>query len=1425
MDDSNAVSSPTSPAPPSTPQAAPKRRRRGLRILAALFLLILVLIGALLGTAWWAARSESGTAWLLSVLPGVQVEAPKGSLLADFEARKLVVQPPGGKDRITLTDVGWRGLDLQRGTDPLWARIVIESLYARRVDAELAPAPTTDQAPLQAPTSLKLPIELELRALKIGEAHATPLGDKPLRDVDAALHLGANAGAEHRIERLALRWDRLTLDASARIAGAAPMALDAKVALAQDAAENLPAWNANATLTGPLAEPVLEATLRASPAPTQPAQSLDVRATLRPFAPWPLGDLTASAEALDLSAFSSAAPVTALSLKANATSSGLDQPASVVLALKNAKAGRWDEARLPLHDLTLEVAARPDQPSDLELRALTAEFGTPKDAAGKITAKGRWSPERWNIDATVATLRPSRLDGRAPVMDLSGPISAKGGAPGSDTDVKSTLEGRLVEGRTSHPVKVDFDASVGAQRIEVRSLQAAAGAARATASGLASRAAADGPWAVKAKVALAEFDPGVWLPGADSSPWRRAKNRLNAKVDIDTIVTPPTAGQPALEALAALRGTLALSLDQSLLAGVPLSGEATLRSDAGAAARARVSLDAGGNRVRIDGSLATSGPGAGDAWDVAIDAGSLERLAPVFKLFQPTGADTTLSGAVNANARITGRWPAVQSRGDLEATRLRVGTIGVQKAQARWSAGSSATDAVDVQATVTQATMAQKGAPGPTIEDAELQLKGTARAHTLSLLATSNLRPPEWAEAAAAGAAPAPAGAAATPAASAPRGATTPQRTVVDLRARGGLVDQPGADLSGWRGTLDRLEVRASDTPSTPLVRTRDVALEAFWAGGPARATVQPGRVELLGGALQWSRLVWQDAGSGGGLARIEVDAQLEPLRIAPLLARAQPDFGWGGDLTIAGRVKVRSAPGFKADIVIERGTGDLSVTDELGSRALGLTDLRLGLDADNGVWNFTAGVVGKALGVTSGAVVVRASPQDLWPKADAPLQGVVELTLADLGALGTWVPPGWRVGGGVHASASFAGRFGAPEYVGAIEGTKLSVRNFLEGVNVSDGDIAIRLKGTSATIERFTAKAGNGSLRIDGSASFGETPEAQLDITASRFQLLGRVDRRIVASGAGRLRLDKKSLTFTGKFGVDEGLVDFTRSDAPALSDDVHVTRAAGAASPAAAASAAASPRKTAAAPLTATPAPTRDVVLDLRVDLGDKLALRGRGLDARLGGELHITSPGGKMAFNGSIRVVDGSYQAYGQPLKIDRGVITFSGPIDRPRLDIEATRPKLENIRVGVKITGSAATPRVRLFSEPELSEVDKLSWLVMGHASDKAGRTESALLQRAALALVSGEGPGVTDKVTAALGLDELSLGQTTDGEVKQTVLTVGKQLSDRVSIGYEQGLNATVGSFQLIYRIASRFTLRAQTGEDNALDLIWTWRWQ
>ncbi|RYE88899.1 MAG: DUF490 domain-containing protein, partial [Oxalobacteraceae bacterium] len=172
--------------------------------------------------------------------------------------------------------------------------------------------------------------------------------------------------------------------------------------------------------------------------------------------------------------------------------------------------------------------------------------------------------------------------------------------------------------------------------------------------------------------------------------------------------------------------------------------------------------------------------------------------------------------------------------------------------------------------------------------------------------------------------------------------------------------------------------------------------------------------------------------------------------------------------------------------------------------------------------------------------------------------------------------------------------------------------------------------------------------------------------------------------------------------------------------------------------------------------------------------------------------------------------------------RGDISFTGSLDNPSLDLLAVRPDLD-VRVGVYVGGTALAPRVSLYSEPEMSDTDKLSWLLLGREPSSLAGNDTALLQRAAVALLSGEGEGVTGRALRNLGLDELSLSQS-DDDTKSTIVRLGKQISRRWYVGYERGLNATTGSWQLIYRIAQRFTLRAQGGDDNALDLIWQWKW-
>ena len=1387
-----------------------------LRWVGAALALVVVAIAIALGAAWWALRSETGTARLLALLPGIEVEAPKGTLLGDFEARRLTIRLPGGDDRIEISELVSRGLRVERSGGAAWLHVDIDELRARRIDMKLAPSKSSE--PLKPPADLQLPVELAVRTLRVGELFISPLGATPLRDLQAQLQLGAMAGALHRIDGLSAGWDRLRATGRAQISSRAPFALELQLSAQQDAAQareiGMPAWNAQATMNGPLAEPALRATLRADAQPGRDAQSLDARATLRPFAAWPLGELRATMRSLDLAAFSSAAPATSLSGDASAASRGLDQPASLSLVLDNTLAGRWNENRLPLRRIALEASAVPNDPNTLELKTFDAELGS-KASAGRITGRGRWARAHWNLDAVLAELQPSQLDARAPTMKLGGPLRLVGSGfdtPQAQIDLQADLRGQLTERGPMRAVQLKVDGSGSARRIELRSVEASAGAARATLRGLAEHAAvADAPWLVKAKTTLVDFDPVPWWPGADDSAWRRTANRLNANADVEVQV-PATAPQDgsAMAWLSALRGQADIVIaNTSQLAGVPLAGEVHVKNADGAQLVAALKLDAAGNALRTDGRVSTRGDGANDAWAVQLDGKALDRLAPLFKLVQPAGADTTLAGQLSASGQISGRWPTVSTTGQLEANALRVGGTKLDRAQGRWQAGSTGDAPLDVQLTLSRVALPSSGAtPGPSIAAAQWQMKGSARSHTLDLRVESKSLPPAWTEALQ----PAAAASAA--------GGTDAARTIAAVQAHGGLFGDAAIRSSnnapiGWRGSIDRVDLRSN---RAVLLQTQNVALEAAWSGGPARATVQPGRAEILGGALRWSRIAWQAASTPGGPVQIDADAEIEPLRIAPLLARAQPDFGWGGDLTIAGTLSVHSAPTFRADIVIERRAGDLTVTEELGTQALGLTDLRLGLNVNDGVWSFTQGLAGKTLGVGAGAIVARTSPQATWPSADTPIEGVLELRVANLGTWGPWVPPGWRVDGALQTSASIGGRFGAPEYTGQVIGSNIAVRNFLQGVNIRDGDVAIHLQGARARIERFTAKAGSGSIKLEGDAELGEAPRAQLKLSADKFQLLGRVDRRIVASGQAQMQLTAKTLALDGKFDVDEGLIDFTRSDAPTLASDVQVIRPGNAPSPAAAASAAASPAREGVPPPT-----SRDVALDLRVGLGEKLRVRGRGLDTGLRGELHITSPGGRLAVNGAVRAVDGTYAAYGQKLAIDRGQITFTGAVDNPRLDIEATRPNLD-VRVGVAISGTPVNPRVRLFSEPELSEIDKLSWLVMGRASDGLGRADTALLQRAALALLAGEGSSPTDQLTKAIGLDEISVRQS-NGEVRETVVSLGKQLSRRWYVGYERGLNATAGNWQLIYRIARRFTLRAQSGQDNSLDLIWTWRWQ
>ena len=240
---------------------------------------------------------------------------------------------------------------------------------------------------------------------------------------------------------------------------------------------------------------------------------------------------------------------------------------------------------------------------------------------------------------------------------------------------------------------------------------------------------------------------------------------------------------------------------------------------------------------------------------------------------------------------------------------------------------------------------------------------------------------------------------------------------------------------------------------------------------------------------------------------------------------------------------------------------------------------------------------------------------------------------------------------------------------------------------------------------------------------------------------------------------------------------------------------------------------------------------------------------MDARLTGTVNLrgTLPDAPRAY-GTVRVRDGTYSAYGQQLQIQRGRVVFNGPIDNPLLDLVALRRNLP-VEAGVALTGTVLAPRVRLTSQPDVPDAEKLSWLVLGVPLEGAqSGAQTAALQAAAATLFGGNDGGLA----RALGLDVLTVrssassdgfgsapgmagfnqsgavpgqvsGSTVNaaaGTTSQSVVAIGKRLSSKLVITYEQGLRGVWNLLRIQYDITNRLSLRAQTGSESALDVLY-----
>ncbi|MDR2452579.1 MAG: translocation/assembly module TamB domain-containing protein [Candidatus Accumulibacter sp.] len=628
------------------------------------------------------------------------------------------------------------------------------------------------------------------------------------------------------------------------------------------------------------------------------------------------------------------------------------------------------------------------------------------------------------------------------------------------------------------------------------------------------------------------------------------------------------------------------------------------------------------------------------------------------------------------------------------------------------------------------------------------------------------------------------------------------------LRLQAGLALEPDAPLR-LEFALERFS-RPGETDSVRAVKAR--------ATGSCRShRVEAGGVFTVSGHARQLRLAAEGGLSDdrrwlGQLRELILTENEGPFRLE--LRRPAPlsvglSGGSIGPLALAG-----SAPDWTAELGVEADA----------------ERLRMDLAAD-----------GKEFGHIKGGI--EAGMRGPWQIAmDSPWRGSIELDAPELAWLGGLSGGGWRTGGKLAGTLEIAGTPASPRPIGRFDGSELSLELADQGLRLVDGELAAEFDGGALRIVRLAfasalteppralrLELGNGAqrfaapgrLEVSGELSIGGAgaENAFLDARLDRVGVWQSSDQWIAVSGAGRIAWRARALDVSGEIGVDAGYWQLAPAGMPRLSDDVLLKN----------------PGR-----------PERDgtrlnLDLELKANLGRHFLFRGAGLRTWLDGDVRLSAQGRDLPrAAGAIRLRDGRFDAYGQQLDIERGFLTFHGLLDDPALDVRAMRKGLA-VEAGVEVGGTARRPVVRLVSDPDLPDPDKLSWLLLGHGPESMGVGDAATLVSAAGGLLGDDSGGVVQQLKDAFGIDEFGVRQ---GEIggdggrapasriapagagapaapDNQILTVGKRLSAHAALTYEQSLTNAESVIKLTVNLTRRIAVIGRAGSDNALDVFYT----
>ena len=415
-----------------------------------------------------------------------------------------------------------------------------------------------------------------------------------------------------------------------------------------------------------------------------------------------------------------------------------------------------------------------------------------------------------------------------------------------------------------------------------------------------------------------------------------------------------------------------------------------------------------------------------------------------------------------------------------------------------------------------------------------------------------------------------------------------------------------------------------------------------------------------------------------------------------------------------------------------------------------------------------------------------------LDPMAEGrPVEGKFKLDGLDIALAGLFTGLE-EVAGDVNGEGSISGPLMKPALRGEIALTNGRVVDPRLPLPMEEVVVSVELDGYSADIRGRVSSNARSEALIRGSLSWQDAPGGEIRITGDRLPFSLEPYARLEVAPDLTIAFGEGELSVEGRVEVPRGDIKIEGLPAQAVSvseDEVIVG-------------------VEQEEPL------IRSLNMDVTVVVGeDRVSFVAFGVTGDLEGTLRI---GNDMDTRGTLQLVDGQYEAYGQELELRRARLLFVGNLVQPYLDIEAVR-QVDTVVAGIRLSGPVQSPTTEVFSSPDMPQADALSYVILGRAP--GGQADDGQMGRAAISLGLTQVNKVTGQIGEGFGIREFTLEA--EGSGDQTSVVASGYLSEDLSIRYGVGIFEPISTVALRYDLGRYFYLEAASGLAASLDIFYT----